>query len=87
MSLIPCPACGHQVSDQASACPMCAHPIAKQDPAPRDSSPADDRTIADPEFHGRGDGIFMKSLNCGCVLALALTGCVVLLFVIAALND
>jgi ribosomal protein L37AE/L43A len=28
MALIPCPACGTEVSDQAQACPKCAHPIA-----------------------------------------------------------
>lgn len=28
MRLIPCPACGREVSDQAAACPQCGHPIA-----------------------------------------------------------
>jgi uncharacterized membrane protein YvbJ len=27
VALISCPECGHQVSDQASACPSCAYPI------------------------------------------------------------
>lgn len=28
MALIPCPACGRQVSEAAVACPACGHPIA-----------------------------------------------------------
>ncbi|TFW14102.1 hypothetical protein EGY25_02525 [Brevundimonas intermedia] len=28
MALIPCPACAHQVSEAAVACPNCGHPIA-----------------------------------------------------------
>ena len=28
MALIPCPACGRQVSEAAVACPNCGHPIA-----------------------------------------------------------
>jgi hypothetical protein len=28
MALIPCPACGKQVSEQACTCPQCGHPIA-----------------------------------------------------------
>lgn len=28
MALIPCPACGREVSDAAAACPACGHPIA-----------------------------------------------------------
>ena len=28
MALIPCPACGRQVSPAAPACPNCGHPIA-----------------------------------------------------------
>ena len=27
MALIPCPACSHQISDQAKSCPQCGHPI------------------------------------------------------------
>jgi zinc-ribbon domain len=33
MALIPCPECGHQVSDRASACPGCGHPVT---PVPAD---------------------------------------------------
>ncbi len=33
MSLITCPACGKQVSDQAPTCPQCGHPIALRLPA------------------------------------------------------
>lgn len=28
MALIPCPACGRQVSDAAPTCPGCGHPVA-----------------------------------------------------------
>ncbi|MCA0367676.1 MAG: zinc-ribbon domain-containing protein [Proteobacteria bacterium] len=34
MALIPCPACGRQVSPAAPTCPNCGHPIADQ-PASR----------------------------------------------------
>lgn len=30
MPLIKCPACQHDISDQAQACPNCGHPLAKQ---------------------------------------------------------
>jgi len=32
MALIPCPACAHQVSDQAPTCPGCGHPLAPTRP-------------------------------------------------------
>ncbi len=28
MALIPCPACGRQVSEAAPSCPSCGHPVA-----------------------------------------------------------
>ena len=28
MALIPCPACGHRVSEAAPTCPSCGHPVA-----------------------------------------------------------
>ena len=28
MALIPCPVCGHRVSEAAPTCPSCGHPIA-----------------------------------------------------------
>jgi uncharacterized membrane protein YvbJ len=37
MALIPCPACGHQVSQAAASCPSCGHPIAGPSNAPGSS--------------------------------------------------
>jgi zinc ribbon protein len=37
MPLIPCPACGHQLSAQAISCPQCGHPIAAALPKPGES--------------------------------------------------
>jgi hypothetical protein len=33
MALIPCPACGHQISVEAEACPQCGHPNRPAAPA------------------------------------------------------
>lgn len=57
MPLIPCPDCGREVSDRAPSCPNCGAPIAGA-------------SIRDRQVHGRGEGIFMKSLNCGCLVVL-----------------
>jgi uncharacterized membrane protein YvbJ len=65
MALIECPECGKEVSDKAPGCPQCGAPIAG--------------SIADPATaHGRGEGLFLKSMNCGCMLVLAF----VVLFII-----
>lgn len=67
MALITCPDCSREVSDRAPACPHCGAPIASV-------------SIADKEtVHGRGEGLFMKSLNCGCMVALAFAGLVIVL--------
>lgn len=33
MALVTCPACGHEISDQGSACPHCGKPIKPAAPA------------------------------------------------------
>ena len=39
MSLIACPACGHQISTEAAACPNCGHPNRAAAPAPAPPPP------------------------------------------------
>lgn len=40
MALIPCPECGHQVSDKAAACPNCGHPVTPASADPPSTGPA-----------------------------------------------
>jgi uncharacterized membrane protein YvbJ len=71
MALINCPDCGREVSERAPSCPQCGSPIAK-------GSVADPTTV-----HGRGEGLFMKSMNCGCMIALGFILLVVVVLVFA----
>jgi hypothetical protein len=71
MALIDCPECGKRVSSNAPTCPHCGNPIAKS-------------SIANPEVHGKGEGIFMKSLNCGCMIVLAIVALTVAVMAIGA---
>jgi hypothetical protein len=73
MALIRCTECGRDVSSKAAACPHCGHPISPQ-------------TIVDPEFHGKGEGIFMKSMNCGCMVLLGIVGFIVLVIFLSAVS-
>jgi len=68
MPLTKCPDCGKEVSSRAPSCPSCGAPIAA-------GSIADVKTV-----HGRGEGVFMKSMNCGCIVALVFAVIVALLF-------
>lgn len=69
MGLTTCPDCKREISSAARHCPHCGRPLQGE-------------SVADTEFHGRGEGIFMKSLNCGCmvVLGFVLLGIVLLVF-------
>lgn len=67
MALITCADCGKEVSAAAPQCPNCGRPVKGG-------------SVADLEIHGRGEGIFMKGLNCGCAV---LIGFVLLIIVIA----
>ncbi len=44
MRLLPCPACGRDVSDQAEACPKCGHPLARR-PQPRRVQETESRSL------------------------------------------
>lgn len=70
MALIKCPDCGREVSSRAPVCPQCGGPIAA-------GSVVDPKTV-----HGRGEGVFLKSMNCGCIAVLLLIACVILAGVI-----
>src|SRR5688572_26533758 len=56
MALIKCPDCGGQVSTAAPACPHCGRPVTES------AAPS-----ASPQVHGRGEGLFLKSMNLGCL--------------------
>lgn len=58
MALIKCSECGKEISSKALACPNCGVPLGSE-------------SIVDPEFHGKSEGVFLKSLNCGCMVMLA----------------
>lgn len=57
MALKTCPDCGNGVSDAATACPKCGRPMKSG-------------SVIDSDFHGKGEGMFMKGLNCGCATLL-----------------
>jgi len=64
MPTISCPDCEKQVSTAATACPHCGRPMKKQD-------------VIAPKS---GEGLFMQSLNLGCLLVLlGIGGCALLL--------
>ncbi len=67
MALITCPDCGKQVSDSAPTCPSCGRPVAGP------------RTVVD----GRSEGLFMKSLNFGCVVIIAIILAIVVIVLAA----
>lgn len=55
MGMIACPDCGRAVSDQAPSCPGCGRPILAK---------------ASPVVVKGGQGIFMKTLDLGCLIVL-----------------
>ena len=55
MPLIPCPACGRQVSQQAPTCPQCGQPIAAPPPAPV-QAPAPQKIYIEQPRSGGGSG-------------------------------
>ena len=68
MALVKCPDCGRDVSSAAPTCPNCGRPMA-------------DSKVLDARVQGRGEGLFMKSLNVGCAIMLALAAIVVLMLI------
>jgi uncharacterized membrane protein YvbJ len=72
MALISCPECGRKVSEKAPACPQCGAPIARES------------TASPSTVHGRGEGLFMKSMNCGCLVVLALIGLIIIIGIFAS---
>jgi predicted amidophosphoribosyltransferase len=73
VALVNCPDCNRQVSEAAPLCPNCGRPIAK---VPFHSNAA----------MGKGEGIFMKSMNLGCIIGLVFLGLVVLLCAIGRVS-
>lgn len=71
MSLVACQDCGREISSRAPVCPHCG-------------APAAGAMIATRKVHGAGEGLFMKGMNCGCVLLLVIVGGVVLLIAIGS---
>ena len=65
MALITCPDCGTEVSSVAASCPKCGRPI----------------NVAPPRVSGKTEGLFMQSLNLGCVVMIVLAGLFLLLVI------
>ena len=71
MALIPCPACGRQVSEAAPTCPGCGHPVAASE---RQSSTFKD-ALTRPDAVKSGTtvlGVFVAAPWIARVLAVAL---------------
>jgi len=49
MSLLNCPECHAQVSDQAVTCPHCGFPLKAGSPGPRYQAPEDSKSVKTPE--------------------------------------
>lgn len=65
MGLTTCRDCDREISNRAAACPHCGCPVGAG-------------TIATANVHGGGEGLFMKSMNCGCMVVLAIVTLLVL---------
>ena len=65
MALITCPDCKNSVSDQAPACPKCGRPIKVAFTAPAAESRPSIITAT------KREGLFLQSMNVGCMLILA----------------
>ena len=57
MPTTPCPDCGREVSTAAVSCPQCGRPF---------GAPTTERIVP------RGEGLFLQSMNVGCLIMLAL---------------
>lgn len=74
MALQPCSECGRDVSTRAANCPHCGAPVSGG-------------SISDPQtVHGRGEGLFMKSLNCGCMVILAFFALIVIAGIVGSMG-
>lgn len=74
MSLIPCPQCGHQVSDQATACPHCGRLVQKSSMQFRE--PTHDSVPPPPplpaQVNGAGRGILFVGIAVCCLGGVSL---------------
>jgi len=70
MTLVKCTECGKEVSGDAASCPNCGAPIA--------ASP-----MVASQVQGKGEGIAMSSMNCGCMIVLAVAALTLLGFCFA----
>jgi hypothetical protein len=74
MSLIPCPQCGHQVSDRATACPRCGRLVQKtsmqSSEAAHDSVPPP--PPLPPQVNGAGRGILFVGIAVCCLGGVSL---------------
>lgn len=69
MALVTCPDCKKEISSRAASCPHCGAPMSAA-------------TIVTPQVHGAGEGIWLKSMNCGCVATLVVVGLIVLMLLL-----
>lgn len=62
MALINCPGCGKEVSENAAACPNCGEPV--------NAAPEKPQKV-------KSEGIFMGTLNVGCMIVLVIIGVII----------
>lgn len=74
MALIHCPECSAEVSDKAENCPKCAYPLNKETPLIKYKT-------------APKEGLFLQSLNFGCMLILGLVLLVIVLGVFGAIFE
>ena len=70
---IECPECGTEISDEALSCPRCGLPMTQSPKSFRLSKR--ERPLA----HGRQEGCFLQTLNCGCAVMALVIGLIILL--------
>ena len=85
--LKPCPECGKDVSDKATACPNCGNPLT---PTPPKEPEWREEYRDDPKdkeksslVHGKNEGCFLQTMNIGCVLVV---GFILLVFFLMVVN-
>ena len=72
MALINCSECNNQISSNASSCPFCGNPIKVVNNAPK-------------IIVKKGEGLFSKTLNAGCLVILLIIGFFVLSAIFSSL--
>lgn len=71
MALEPCRECGREISTQATACPQCGAPVRPL------------RSARSDPIDGRGEGLFLRGMNCGCAVLIGFMALIVVGWIVA----